>query len=178
MPENFRKLPPSPCFYVPGNQTLLLYVVTFIEQHKRNGFKMNDIGILVLRVVAGSFMAFGHGLGKVEMFFSGKEIKFINFLGIGEPASLFLTMFAEFFMAIFIIFGISTKLSSIPLIIAMFVAAFVAHAADPFQVKEMALLFLTIFTTLFITGGGKYAVSSLYANKIAPNNEKLACLLK
>jgi putative oxidoreductase len=146
-----------------------------IKETEKN---MSDIGILVLRVVAGSFMAFGHGLGKFQSFFSGNEIKFLDFLGIGMPASLFLAMAAEFFMAIFIIFGLSTKLSSIPLIITMAVAAFVAHGGDPFQKQEMSLLYLAIFVTLFITGGGKYSLSSLYANKIAPNNEKLACLLK
>ncbi len=97
---------------------------------------MNDIGILVLRVVAGSFMAFGHGLGKFQKFFSGEEIKFLDFMGIGMSASLFLAMSAEFFMAIFIIFGLSTKLSSIPLIITMAVAALLHMGVTLFRSKK------------------------------------------
>jgi putative oxidoreductase len=139
---------------------------------------MSDAGILVLRVVAGSFMAFGHGLGKFQKFFSGEEIKFLDFLGIGMTASMFLAMSAEFFMALLIIFGISTRLAAIPLIITMFVAAFVAHAADPFQTKEMSLLYLTIFGTLFITGGGKYSVSALLTNKIPAGNKIVSFLTK
>lgn len=139
---------------------------------------MTDIGLLVLRVFAGLFMAFGHGLGKFNRFFSGDEIKFLDFLGVGMSASLFLAMSAEFFFALFIVFGLFTRFSSIFLIITMFVAAFVAHAGDPFGKMEMSLLYLTVFTALFFTGGGKYSVSNLFAGKFEKGNKILAFLSK
>jgi putative oxidoreductase len=40
----------------------------------------------------------------------------------------------------------------------MAVAAFIAHAADPFGTKEKPLLFLVIFIVLLLTGGGKYSL--------------------
>ncbi len=139
---------------------------------------MTDIGLLVLRVFAGLFMAFGHGFGKFQKFFSGDEIKFLDFLGIGMSASMFLAMSAEFFFALFIVLGLFTRFSSIFLIVTMFVAAFIAHGGDPFGKMEMSLLYLTVFTTLFFTGGGKYSVSNLFADKFEKGNSILAFLTK
>lgn len=139
---------------------------------------MNDLGLLLLRIFAGGFMAFGHGYGKFVHFFSGEEIKFLDFLGIGMKASFFLAMSAEFFLAIFVILGLFTRTVTIPLIITMAVAAFIAHGDDPFQKKEMALLYLTVFGTLFFTGGGKYSISALLANKIPSANKAVSFLVK
>lgn len=139
---------------------------------------MNDLGLLLLRIFAGGFMAFGHGYGKFVKFFSGEEIKFLDFLGIGMKASFFLAMSAEFFLAIFVILGLFTRTVTIPLIITMAVAAFIAHGDDPFQKKEMALLYLTVFGTLFFTGGGKYSVSAFLANKIPSANKAVSFLVK
>lgn len=139
---------------------------------------MTDTGLLILRVFAGLFMAFGHGFGKFNKFFSGDEIKFLDFLGIGMSASLFLAMSAEFFFALFIVVGLFTRFSSIFLIVTMFVAAFIAHGGDPFGKMEMSLLYLTIFTTLFFTGGGKYSVSNLFSAKIENGNKIISFLVK
>ncbi len=78
-------------------------------------------------------------------------------LGIGPAASLHLSAFAEFICAILIILGLLTRLASIPLIINMAVAALIVHSADDFGTKEMSLLYLGIFLTLFFTGPGKYS---------------------
>ncbi|MEN6618999.1 MAG: DoxX family protein [Rikenellaceae bacterium] len=43
----------------------------------------------------------------------------------------------------------------------MTVAVFVTHAADPFQVKELALIYLIVFITLFLLGPGRYSLDHL-----------------
>jgi putative oxidoreductase len=40
----------------------------------------------------------------------------------------------------------------------MAVAVFFAHAGDPFARKELALLYLLIFSVIFILGAGKYSL--------------------
>jgi putative oxidoreductase len=72
--------------------------------------------------------------------------------------SLTLSVFAEVICAVLLVLGLATRLAAIPLIINMAVAYFIVHAQDPFQVKELALVFLLIFTILLITGSGKYAL--------------------
>jgi putative oxidoreductase len=76
--------------------------------------------------------------------------------------SLTLSVFAEVICAILLGLGLATRLAAIPLIINMAVAFFIFHAQDPFQTKELALVYLLIFTTLLITGSGKYALDHYF----------------
>lgn len=115
-----------------------------------------DIGIFILRVGA-ALMMLTHGWDKLSNY-NAKLLSFSDPLGIGSALSLQLAIFAEFFCAIFLAFGLLTRLSLVPLMITMMVAGFVAHAADPFPTKEKAFLFLLIFFVLFLLGPGKYSV--------------------
>ena len=105
-------------------------------------------------------MLMKHGLDKL-MHFSQKAGGFADPFGIGSTASLSLAVFAEFFCAVFIILGLFTRLATIPLIIAMSVALFVAHQGDFFGKGELAGLFLIVFVTLLFTGPGKVSLDRL-----------------
>ena len=112
-------------------------------------------------------MLFGHGLGKLQRILSGNEIKFLDPFGIGPVTSLYLATFAEFFASILIIFGLLNRISNVSLIITMAVAAFIAHADDPFARQEKALMYLVSYILLFLTGPGKYSLQSLLQKKLA-----------
>jgi putative oxidoreductase len=122
---------------------------------------MNDFAIFLLRSISGAFMLFAHGLPKLNRLFSSGEITFSDPLGIGTIPSLALAVFSEFFCSILLILGLLTRASLIPLIITMFVAAFIHHSGDPFLQIEKALLFLLIFVVLFLTGPGKFALGRI-----------------
>ena len=122
-----------------------------------------NLGLLLLRISTSAFML-THGWSKLLRLFED-EIKFGDPIGIGAVPSLILVAFAEFFCSIFIMLGLWTRLSSIPLIITMLVAAFISHADDPFKKKEMALLYLCIYLFLLLSGGGKYTLSNLIGKK-------------
>jgi len=83
---------------------------------------------------------------------------FSNPIGIGEGPSLFLAVIGEFVAPILIIIGYKTRFAAIPVILTMLVAAFIAHGADPFNVKEKALLYAVIFIAIFLLGPGKYSL--------------------
>ena len=123
--------------------------------------KMTDLGLLIFRISIGSFMLFGHGLGKFQRLLSGDEIKFLDPFGLGATFSFYLATFAEFFASGLIILGLFNRLSTMSLIITMAVAAFIAHAGDPFAKQEKALLFLVSYLLLFLTGPGKFSLQSL-----------------
>jgi len=125
-----------------------------------------NLGLLFLRVTSGIFML-THGVGKLGKLIEGGTIKFADPIGIGPEASLVLAVFSEFFCSIFLIFGFATRISAIPLIITMLVAGFIAHAGDPFAVKEKAFLFFVIFVFIAIAGAGKYSVDNLIYKKIS-----------
>ena len=83
------------------------------------------------------------------------DLSFANPIGIGEAPTLILAVFSEFIAPIFIIVGYKTKFFSFFTAATMFVAAFVVHWGDPFGRIEKALLFLTVFVILMMTGPGK-----------------------
>ena len=114
--------------------------------------------ILLLRVFSGIFMA-THGWSKISGG-SGAMASFPDPIGLGGEISYILTVFAEFFCSIFLIFGLFTRIALIPLIITMLVAVLIVHSADPLSVKEHALMFLLMFIVLFLTGPGKYSLDS------------------
>lgn len=122
---------------------------------------MKDFGILFLRILSGAFMIYAHGWHKLKRFFPGEEMRFSDPLGIGVIPSLTLTTFAEFFCSIFVMIGLFTRPALIPLIVTMFVAAFIHHAGDPFKVMELALLYLVVYVTIFITGSGKFSIQNV-----------------
>ena len=102
-----------------------------------------------------------HGIPKLNKLTSGGEIKFADPFGFGPQISLGLAVFAEVICSIFIILGLGTRLAAIPLIITMAVAAFYAHANDPFATKEKPILFLIIFVMLMVFGSGRYSIDRL-----------------
>lgn len=123
-----------------------------------------NIGLLLLRVTAGSFLL-THGLQKYNLLLKGGPIEFIDPIGIGPSASLILAVFAEVVCALLLIVGFGTRLILVPLIITMFVAVFIVHASDGFAKQELGGLYLVIFIFLFLSGSGKYSIDRyIYKN--------------
>lgn len=115
-----------------------------------------NLALFLLRVAAGVFML-THGMGKFSTLFGGGPLSFTDPIGIGEPASLVLAVFAEVLCSILLIFGIATRFAAIPLLITMLVAVFIVHANDEFGTKELPSFYLVIYLFLAITGAGKFS---------------------
>lgn len=116
-----------------------------------------NAGLAAARVCAGLMMAFGHGLGKLppsDQFIDGVA-------GMGFPMPLvfaWLAALAEFAGALALTIGLATRPAALFLGITMATAAFVAHAQDPFDVKERALLYLAISAIFLAMGSGRYGL--------------------
>lgn len=123
--------------------------------HRTNA-AVENIGLLILRLAAGGLMLV-HGIPKLQQLLSG-NFSFVDPLGVGEATTLILAVFAEVICSVLIILGAATRLATIPLIATMAVAAFIVHSADPFQQKEMALLYLVLYITILVFGGGKFSL--------------------
>ena len=124
-----------------------------------------NAALLFLRVSIGIFML-THVTSKLITLREGGAISFADPIGIGPVASLALAVFAEVFCSLLLIFGIATRFAVIPLLITMLVAVLIVHSADVFGVKEMALLYFIVYTTIAITGAGKFSVDNLVYKKI------------
>ena len=101
----------------------------------------------------------------MDKLFNGDPTKFADPFGIGTPASLGLTVFAEVLCAVLIVVGLFTRWAVIPLIVTMLVAIFVIHIDDPFKKMEMAILYLIPYVALYLMGPGKYSVDGMVRNK-------------
>ena len=118
-----------------------------------------NAGLLILRLGMGGLMM-KHGYEKL-IHYSSIKPKFMNFLGIGQSLSLSLTIFAEFFCALFILIGLFTRLAAIPVIVVMCVALFKAHNSDFLGEGEMATLYLAGYLSILFVGPGKISVDGM-----------------
>jgi putative oxidoreductase len=114
--------------------------------------------LLLLRIAIACFML-THGWPKVEKVMAG-NFQFGDPFGIGSKPSLILSVFAEAGCSVLILIGLFTRLATIPLIINMAVAAFIALGQAPFAKKELALLYLLIYITIAVLGPGKYSADA------------------
>lgn len=127
-----------------------------------------DVGLLILRVVFGIVLIYGHGFDKIAAIFSGEEIQFMDPIGIGAILSFYLAAFAEFICALFLIMGLFSRIATLILVIN-FIVIFIFHAfivGDDFSILELRYLYLFTFIALFFTGPGKFSLDySLFKPK-------------
>ena len=118
-----------------------------------------NLAMLLLRLGLGGLMI-PHGFDKLVKF---KEYSrdFMDFLGLGGMASLGLVVFAEFFCSIFLMMGLFTRATVIPLIVAMLVAVFKAHNGEVFGDGEHGMLFLVGYLAVLLLGPGKASVDGI-----------------
>ena len=116
-----------------------------------------DIVLFIVRLFIG-FAMISHGFSKLQMLFSGEEIKFFDFLGLGPKITLVLTVFSEFVCSIFLILGLFTRIALGFLIFTMIVVGFVVLGAEAFEKRELSLVYLSVYLLLMTFGAGKISV--------------------
>ncbi len=119
-----------------------------------------DLGLLILRAFAGLSMAFAHGLNKLP-----PADGFVNAVGqMGFPLPIVFAWSAglsEFLGGLLIAVGLFTRHASLFLGFTMVVAAFGAHAADPFGKKELSLIYLAICALMIFQGAGRFSLDRM-----------------
>lgn len=119
-----------------------------------------NFSMLFLRVVFGILIIVKHGYMKVQNF-ATLQTQFYNFLGLGSKTTLILAILAEMLCALFVVLGLFTRFSVIPLIFTMLVAIFGADKGKPMIESELALLYLGTFVTLLLCGPGKISIDGM-----------------
>ncbi len=115
-----------------------------------------SLAMTVLRIGISALML-GHGIPKISRLFES-PIEFADPIGLGPVLSLILTLIGEVVAPVLIIIGWKTRLAAIPALITMLVAALIVHGSDPFQKKEMAIMYALGFLVILIGGPGKFAL--------------------
>lgn len=125
-----------------------------------------NAALLILRIGIACFML-THGWPKLMKLLAGGEIQFLDPFGLGATASFVLAIFAEVLCSFLLLFGLATRWETIPLIITMLVAIFVAHAADGFQKQELPGHYVLVYLFLLLVGPGKYSLDYFIGRKLS-----------
>ncbi|MBR5240474.1 MAG: DoxX family protein [Muribaculaceae bacterium] len=138
------------------------------DRFLKKGFKVEvNIAILFLRFFVG-FMMLTHAVDKIENFGDIAE-GFPTPFGLNSWVALSLITFVEFVGSVFIIAGLFTRTAAILLALGMCTAAFFTFPEFFLKQSELALMYMGIYITLFITGGGNYSfdkfIKRFYKNK-------------
>ncbi|HBE64776.1 MAG TPA: DoxX family protein [Rhodopirellula baltica] len=128
--------------------------------------KQVSYGLLALRVAFGCFMLV-HGLQKVIGFSTISE-GFPDPLGMGHQLSLVCAIATEVGCSILLILGLGTRVAVSGLAFTMFVALFLVHGSDPWKAKELAAVYLAVYTVIFITGPGEWSLDQVLSKQSEP----------
>ena len=127
--------------------------------------KFRDFGLLLLRVLFGLYLAFGHGLGKItggpEQWAGLGGTMEIFGLGFAPTVWGFMAAIAEFVCALLVAVGFLTRPAALLVVLNMSVAA-TAHITGVIDGgPEMALLYGIAVLSLVFVGPGKYSVDEI-----------------
>lgn len=122
-----------------------------------------DLAAFLLRMVFGGLFIY-YGYSKIEAYDQILPM-FGDIIGIGPKLSFNLVIFAEFFCGLLVTLGLFTRIAVIPIFITMGVAYFIAHKNDPFQVKNLAFVFLCLCPVVFVLGSGSISIDRLIFRK-------------
>lgn len=119
-----------------------------------------SFSLLILRIGISFSMIYLHGFPKF-INFSNISTEFADPLGVGIATSLSLVVFAEFFCSLFLVTGLFTRWSCIPLIITMIVATWMINGGKDFIFQEKSFVYLIAYISLLISGGGYFSIDYL-----------------
>ena len=136
-----------------------------------------SVAILILRLLIGSMMLFGHGLDKLKQFpalkgaFPVADVFPLN--QMSPQASLIACLLGEVLAPLLLILGVAARPAAFLLGFTMVVAAFQIHGGQPVflgagvtAAKEPALLYLAVMIGLIFSGAGAFSLDAgLYQEK-------------
>jgi putative oxidoreductase len=118
-----------------------------------------NVSQFLLRIGLGMLLM-PHGYDKL-VHFNSYSPGFMDLLGLGGAVSLAMVVFAEFFCSLFLMIGLFTRLTVVPILIEMAVVVFKAHDGDVFGKGEMGALYLVGLLPILLCGPGKASVDGI-----------------
>lgn len=121
-----------------------------------------DIGLLFLRVSGALFLLAVHGLPKL-LDFSAQLQLIEDPFHLGAHLTLCLAIFAEVLCPLLIVAGVLVRLACLPILFVLLVALLVVHPQWSVAEGQFGWLLLILFTSIFIAGPGRLALSVRFA---------------
>lgn len=139
------------------------FICCFLSSKNANA-KWDDLALLLLRLFVGLTMAFGHGLSKLPP--PEQLVQGVTAMGFPAPTLFaWCAALAEFVGGILIAVGLLTRPAALSLAFTMFIAFFVVHGADAFNVKELSFLYMGASLVIMLIGAGKLSLDHVLFKK-------------
>jgi putative oxidoreductase len=120
--------------------------------------RVQDLGLLFLRVSASLFLLWVHGLPKLLNYSAQLQVIEDPF-HLGANLTLMLAIFAEVLCPLLIIVGLLVRLACLPILSVLLVAMVVVHPQWSIEEGQFGWLLLILFTSIFIAGPGRLALN-------------------
>ncbi len=117
-------------------------------------------GVFLLRISV-SLLMLSHGVPKALEYETLVQ-SFPDPLNVGTEISAMLIVFAEVGCSVLLLLGLFGRFASATLFIAMMVATFVHHYADPLSSRELPLLYAAVYACLTFTGPGSTSIDAWF----------------
>lgn len=125
-----------------------------------SGSLLSQLGLCVVRVVAGLSIAFGHGIAKLPP--PQAFVKTVAALGLPAPELFaWAAGMSEFVGGLLLAIGLMTRPAAAAVALTMAIAVFGHHATDPFRVRELGMLYGIIAFSFALTGSGRFGLDRI-----------------
>ncbi|MHC8367469.1 DoxX family protein [Pseudomonas sp. ZT5P21] len=127
--------------------------------------RVQDIGLLFLRVSGGLFLLWVHGLPKLLNYSAQLQVIEDPF-HLGANITLMLAIFAEVVCPLLIISGVLARLACLPILSVLLIALLVVHPQWSLDEGQFGWLLLILFTSILIAGPGRLALNVRFAGAL------------
>jgi putative oxidoreductase len=129
-------------------------------------------GVFLLRVAV-SLLMLSHGVPRALEYETLVQT-FPDPLNVGTEMSAMLIVFAEVGCSVLLLLGLFGRFASAALFIAMMLAAFVYHFDDPWAMKELPLLYASVYACLTFTGPGSLSIDAWFTKTVFEKEEPIS----
>ncbi|MEM1118921.1 MAG: DoxX family protein [Bacteroidota bacterium] len=124
-----------------------------------------DIALIILRLGVAFTLFRVHGLKKL-LHFQETVTNIPDPFGLGGEVSAVVAILANVVFAVFLAFGLATRLSAAFILGVTLTGLFLVHFSDPWSVKDIPMMYSLVMIALIILGGGRYAVDHFIIKNI------------
>ena len=116
-----------------------------------------DAIILWFRILVSLSMIHTHGLKKIIHF--ADTIKNIpDPFGLGGEISTYIALLANIVSPVLVILGLGTRIAALQILSVTLMGFFVVHAADPWTLKDVPLMYSLAYLLILFYGAGRYSL--------------------
>ncbi|GAA3933826.1 DoxX family membrane protein [Chitinophaga oryziterrae] len=124
------------------------------------GSNMNNIALLVYRILLGFELFRVHGLKKFRLE-NGQKEHVPNPLHLPDKLNGLVATFSDTVVPFLLMLGVCTRLILLPVIGVTAIGYFVVHRRDSAEVRDVPYMYTISFLFLLITGAGTYSIDHL-----------------